>query len=184
MFYFPAPGREKPCGRKNAPTAASAFTALSVAFGMAGAKGATAPDHHPVVTLDYHYPLRNSRMMMHCLLSLLLLLLLLPLLLFPTVRHRPPAVKTPETDNYGSMHKINASSGTLLFLTIAYGYPIHLLMVAQIHRSLLLNSLASGKGPRRSASPSAPQSGGVPPPPRSDRQRKYVQFVPMSQNKM
>ena len=34
----------------NATTAVSAFTALSVACGVAGAKGAAAPDHRPLVT--------------------------------------------------------------------------------------------------------------------------------------
>ena len=50
IVLFFRPRAKKAMRTVNATTAVSAFTALSVVFGMAGAKGAAAPDHHPVVT--------------------------------------------------------------------------------------------------------------------------------------
>lgn len=50
IVLFFRPRAKKAMRTVNATTAVSAFTALSVAFGVAGAKGAAAPDHHPGVT--------------------------------------------------------------------------------------------------------------------------------------
>lgn len=50
IVLFFRPRAKKAMRTVNATTAVSAFTALSVVFGMAGAKGAAAPDHRPVVT--------------------------------------------------------------------------------------------------------------------------------------
>ncbi len=50
IVLFFRPRAKKAMRAVNATAAVSAFTALSVAFGVAGAKGAAAPDHHPLVT--------------------------------------------------------------------------------------------------------------------------------------
>lgn len=50
IVLFFRPRAKKAMRTVNSTTAVSAFTALSVAFGVAGAKGAAAPDHRPVVT--------------------------------------------------------------------------------------------------------------------------------------
>ena len=50
IVLFFRPRAKKTMRAVNATAAVSAFTALSVAFGVAGAKGAAAPDHHPLVT--------------------------------------------------------------------------------------------------------------------------------------
>ena len=50
IVLFFRPRAKKAMRTVNATTVVSTFTALSVAFGVAGAKGAAAPDHRPVVT--------------------------------------------------------------------------------------------------------------------------------------
>ena len=62
IVSFFRPRAKKSLRTVNASTAVCAFTALSVAFGMAGAKGATAPDHHPEVTTVCFQSLWNTLM--------------------------------------------------------------------------------------------------------------------------
>ena len=50
IVLFFRPRAKKAMRSGNATTAVSTFTALSVAFGVAGAKGAAVLDHRPVVT--------------------------------------------------------------------------------------------------------------------------------------
>lgn len=50
IVLFFRPRAKKAMRAVNATTAVSAFTALSVVFGVAGAKSAAVPDHHPAVT--------------------------------------------------------------------------------------------------------------------------------------
>ena len=61
IVLFFRPRAKKAMRSGNATTAVSTFTALSVAFGVAGAKGAAALDHRPLVTPAFPGSLQDFR---------------------------------------------------------------------------------------------------------------------------